>query len=96
MMLMDAVLVLADEKSPSNIGPDFGKAGPFGLTVVVLLLVGTFFLIRSMNAHLRKLPETFDPEHPEPDQAVDDGTVGTAAEEPEKPSGAADQRGDDR
>ncbi|QQG96275.1 hypothetical protein HBE99_04920 [Mycobacteroides chelonae] len=95
MMLMDAVLVLADEKSPSNIGPDFGKAGPFGLTVVVLLLVGTFFLIRSMNAHLRKLPETFDPEHPEPDQAVDDGTVG-AADEPEKPSGSADQRVDDR
>ncbi|SIK54716.1 Uncharacterised protein [Mycobacteroides abscessus subsp. abscessus] len=65
MMLMDAVLVLADEKSPTNIGPDFGKAGPFGLTVVVLLMVGTFFLIRSMNSHLRKLPETFDPEHPE-------------------------------
>ncbi|TDZ93931.1 hypothetical protein [Mycobacteroides salmoniphilum] len=96
MMLMDAVLVLADEKSPTNVGPDFGKAGPFGLTVVVLLLVGTFFLVRSMNAHLRKLPETFDPEHPEPDQAIDDGTVGTSAVEPETPSGSTDQRGDDR
>lgn len=96
MMLMHAVLVLADEKSPTNVGPDFGKAGPFGLTVVVLLLVGTFFLIRSMNAHLRKLPETFDPEHPEPDQAVDDGTVGTSADKPETPSDSTDQRGDDR
>ncbi|ORA61717.1 hypothetical protein [Mycobacteroides franklinii] len=96
MMLMHTVLVLADEKSPTNVGPDFGKAGPFGLTVVVLLLVGTFFLIRSMNAHLRKLPETFDPEHPEPDQAVDDGTVGTSADKPETPSDSTDQRGDDR
>lgn len=93
-MLMDAVLVLADEKGPTNVGPDFGKAGPFGLTVVVLLMVGTFFLIRSMNAHLRKLPEAFDPEHPEADQAADEGTVGAAAEEP--PSDTTEQRGDDR
>ena len=28
------------------------------------------------DRHLRRLPESFDPEHPEPDQAVDDGTVG--------------------
>ena len=27
-----------------------------------------------MNRHLKKLPESFDPQHPEPDQAVDDGT----------------------
>ncbi|MUM15683.1 hypothetical protein FZI91_09595 [Mycobacterium sp. CBMA271] len=98
MILLDAVLVLADEKGPSNVGPDFGKAGPFGLTVVVLLMVGTFFLIRSMNGHLRRLPETFDPAHPEADQAVDDGTVGTSVsdEEPEAPSDPTGQRGDDR
>lgn len=96
MMLMDVVLVLADEKSPTNVGPDFGKAGPFGLTVVVLLLVGTFFLVRSMNSHLRKLPETFDPEHPEADQAVDDGTVGTSPDKPETSPDSADSRGDDR
>jgi hypothetical protein len=28
-----------------------------------------------MNRHLKKLPESFDRDHPEPDQAVDDGTV---------------------
>jgi hypothetical protein len=28
-----------------------------------------------MNRHLKKLPESFDPQHPEPDQAVDDGTI---------------------
>lgn len=94
-MLWTVVTVLADEKGPSNVGPDFGKAGPFGLTVVVLLLVGTFFLVRSMNAHLRKLPETFDPEHPEADQAADEGTVGPANES-EPPAADTDQRSDDR
>ena len=60
---------------PHNSGPDFGKASPFGLLVVVLLLISLLFLVRSMNRHLKKLPESFDPQHPEPDQAVDDGTI---------------------
>ena len=72
--LFTAFTVLADE-GPRNTGPDFGKASPFGLLVVVLLLLGTVFLIWSMNRHLRRLPDTFDPEHPEPDQAADEGTV---------------------
>jgi hypothetical protein len=69
-----ALAWLADD-GPHNSGPDFGKASPFGLLVVVLLLISVFFLVRSMNRHLRKLPESFDPQHPEPDQAVDDGTI---------------------
>jgi len=71
---LSAVTVLAEE-APRNTGPDFGKASPFGLLVLVLLLIGTFALVWSMNRHLKRLPESFDPEHPEPDQAVDDGTV---------------------
>ena len=62
--------------APHNSGPDFGKASPFGLLVVVLLLISVLFLVRSMNRHLKKLPESFDPQHPEPDQAVDDGHRG--------------------
>ena len=69
-----AVDLLAQQ--PRETGPDFGKASPFGLLIVVLLLIGTFFLVRSMNKHLRKLPESFDPQRPEADQAADDGTVG--------------------
>jgi hypothetical protein len=65
--------LLADE-APKDTGPDFGKASPFGLLVVVLLLIGTFLLVRSMNRHLKRLPESFDRKNPEPDQAVD-GTV---------------------
>ncbi len=70
-----AVGLLADD-APRNTGPDFGKASPVGLLIIVLLMIGTFALIWSMNRHLKKLPERFDREHPEPDQAADDGTVG--------------------
>jgi hypothetical protein len=71
---MSFVMFLADD-APHNTGPDFGKASPVGLLIVVLLMIGTFALIWSMNRHLKKLPESFDRAHPEPDQAADDGTV---------------------
>jgi hypothetical protein len=73
------VMLLADD-APRNTGPDFGKASPVGLLIVVLLMIGTFALIWSMNRHLKRLPERFDPEHPEPDQAADEGTVETTDE----------------
>jgi hypothetical protein len=73
-----AAALLADEV-PRDTGPDFGKASPFGLVIVVILLICTFCLVWSMNRHLKKLPESFDREHPEPDQAVDDGTVALPA-----------------
>lgn len=71
---------LADD-APRNSGPDFGKASPFGLLVIVLLLIGTFLLVRSMNRQLKKVPESFDPQHPEPDQVADEGTVETEPDE---------------
>lgn len=60
---------------PRDTGPDFGKASPFGLLVIVLLLLGTFGLVWSMNRQLKKVPESFDPEDPAPDQAADEGTL---------------------
>jgi hypothetical protein len=63
--------LLADE-APKDTGPDFGKASPFGLLVVVLLLIGTFLLVRSMNRHLKRLPESFDRSSEEPEQPADD------------------------
>ena len=56
---MLALGLLADD-APRNTGPDFGKASPFGLAIVVLLLIGTFALVWSMNRHLRKVPKSFD------------------------------------
>lgn len=66
--LMLAIGLLADD-APRNTGPDFGKASPFGLVIIVLLLIGTFALVWSMNRHLRKLPKSFDSE---PEQTTED------------------------
>jgi hypothetical protein len=81
------IAVIADG-APHNNGPDFGKASPLGLLVVVLLLIATLLLLRSMNRQLKKVPKTFDPQHPEPDQAADEGTE-TLGEAPEQPPGQA-------
>jgi hypothetical protein len=69
--MMIAIGLLADD-APRDTGPDFGKASPFGLVIVVLLLIATFLLVWSMNRHLRKLPESFDRDDPEPGEAADE------------------------
>ena len=51
---------------PRDTGPEFGKASPFGLVVVVLLLVGTFLLVWSMNKHLRSCRSPSTPSTPNP------------------------------
>ena len=59
-------------------GPDFGKASPVGLLVVVLLLIGVFALMWSMNRHLKKIPQSFDT--PENEQSLDKSEVRSQAE----------------
>ena len=77
------LLTVIADGTQHNTGPDFGKASPLGLVVIVLLLVATLFLLRSMNRQLKKVPDSFDPQHPEPDQAADEGTdaVGPSVDE---------------
>jgi hypothetical protein len=75
--------LLADN-GPHQTGPDFGKASPFGLVVVVVLMIGTFFLIVSMNRHLKKLPKSFDADHPEPERGIDTGSA-TSDGTPDEP-----------
>ncbi len=71
--LLIALTLVADK--PSQTGPEFGKASPIGLLIVVLLLIATCALVWSMNRHLKRLPETFDPES---EPAVADSVVGEA------------------
>ena len=85
--------VLADGGTPHHTGPDFGKASPFGLLVVVLLVIATFFLVRSMNNQLKKVPKSFDREHPEPDQAADEGTDTVSEVEQDPRPGPRDEPG---
>jgi hypothetical protein len=52
-----------------------GLAGPMGLLIILLLAAATIFLIRNMNARLRRLPDRFpDPDRPTaaPDGGGDD------------------------
>ncbi len=65
VLMLLATGVLAQD-GPRQTGPDFGKASPFGLVVIVLLLVAVFGLVWSMNRHLRRLPKSFDDEDPVP------------------------------
>lgn len=58
-----------------------GLAGPTGLVIILLLVVGTILLIRNMNARLRRLPERFEPEKYERRRP--------SAEEPPPPEPAA-------
>ena len=54
-------LVLAqDPAPPPGKGEEFGKASPVGLVVLVVLFLATILLVRSMNKHLRKVPESFE------------------------------------
>jgi hypothetical protein len=75
------IVTLLAQDPPRQTGPDFGKASPFGLLVIVLLLIGTFGLVWSMNRHLKKLPKSFD----EPN-AQDDGEDNNG-ETPREPNG---------
>ena len=86
-----ALLAAAPEKTK---GPEFGKAGPLGLMVIVALLAATFFLIRSMNKHVRNLPSSFDDEVPgQGDEAG--GTDHAGIDEAEAGDGVAGPRGGD-
>jgi hypothetical protein len=92
LFLAVSAKVLA-EGHPHNTGPDFGKASPFGLLVVVLLVIATLFLVRSMNKQLKKVPKSFDRGNPEPDQAADEGTDTVGGVEHEPRPGPGDEPG---
>jgi hypothetical protein len=47
-------------------------AGPTGLLIILLLVVGTILLIRNMNSRLRRLPDRFRPEPEKPSATTDE------------------------
>lgn len=65
MFIHDALTVLLAD-GPKNTGPDFGKASPVGLFIVVLLLIAVFALVWSMNRHLKKARAHFAAEESAP------------------------------
>ena len=47
-------------------------AGPTGLVIILLLVIGTVLLIRNMNSRLRRLPERFPSQDPKSESKADD------------------------
>ena len=68
--------VLAAEQ---ELPEDIGKAGPLGLLLIVVLLIATALLVKSMSGHLKKLPRSFDPEDQESGIVVPDDLSGLDA-----------------
>ncbi len=48
------------QDDPGGQGADFGKSSPVAFVVLLLFFVAVFFLVRSMNKHLRRVPKSFD------------------------------------
>lgn len=63
----DHLLVLAagsGTNQPNSTGQEFGSSGPVALILIICLFIAVAFLIRSMTKHLKKIPDSFDPEEP--------------------------------
>ena len=59
-------------EDPGGQGEEFGKSSPIGLVIIILFFLAVGLLVRSMNKHLRRIPESFDP--PEETTNDDPGT----------------------
>lgn len=55
-----AVLAQTVPQPPPGEGPEWGKASPVGLVVVILLIIATVLLIKSMTGRIRRLPKSFE------------------------------------
>jgi hypothetical protein len=70
------VVPAQDPAPPPGQGPEFGKASPVALVVIILLGLATVFLIRGMTKRIKRLPASFD----DPAEAAAKPEVGTGAE----------------
>lgn len=86
----------------SGRGAEWGKAAPIGLLIILLLGIALFFLIRSMNRNLAKVPKSFDSQSFEaksfePGGAASGGTATTTVSasgvDPVLPSATAEHPG---
>lgn len=77
-----ALLTVATQDPPVDVDPttgqgeEWGKAAPVGLLITLLMGIAVYFLIKSMNRNLKKVPATFDPPTPPEGGRGDDGRAG--------------------
>lgn len=84
MVAHQSIVFLSQAENEPPEGPEFGKASPIGIPVVLLLLIATVLLVWNMNKRIKNLPASFDEENPEADQLADEGTDRSGVAAPEK------------
>jgi len=102
MNIVNAVVALPDTTPPSDIdpvtgkGPEWGKAAPIGLLVILLMGIATFFLLRSMTRMIKAVPASFDPPDDVSTVAAvpDDVAQSAASKEQAEPERAGPEPGD--
>ncbi|MCW2643229.1 MAG: hypothetical protein JWP76_5535 [Dactylosporangium sp.] len=94
---MNTLTLLADNLAQNNFGDTMtgGLAGPMGLFVIVVLVIGTVLLIRNMNSRLRRLPDHFSSTDT-PGAGAGTGVGGSAAGASGAIPAAAEPQGDER
>lgn len=89
-VLAQGVTHLADNDFGDNLGD--GVAGPAGLLIIVLLVIGTVFLVRNMNKHLKRLPASFpDPRDARPSAGSPSPDDEDSSDRPAGGSASSDQ-----
>lgn len=84
---MNTLTLLADDLARNNFGDtETGAlAGPMGLFIILVLIVGTVLLIRNMNGRLRRLPNSFTSTGASGDPAAGRASSATDAQGDERP-----------
>jgi len=76
-----------DYDPSSGHGPEWGKAAPAGLLIWLFMGAALFFLIKSMNRHMKRVPKTFGGDATEADSPAPAGDVDAADGPDESESG---------
>ncbi|MDX8148303.1 hypothetical protein SK854_39745 [Lentzea sp. BCCO 10_0061] len=73
-------------------GEDFGKSSPVGLVLLIVFFIAIFFLVKSMNKHIKGLPASFDEPAEgaapaaEPSESADESSASSASSKAAKAS----------
>ncbi len=73
-----ATVFSAPPAPPPGKGPEWGKAAPIGLLIILLLCAAFWMLMRSMNKHIRKVRALADAEAARADAEAARADAGTA------------------
>jgi len=65
-----ATVLSAPPAPPPGKGPEWGKAAPIGLLIILLLCAAFWMLMRSMNKHIRKVRALADAEAAQADVGI--------------------------